>query len=54
METDKKIRELQHLDAQIRALDNAMAPFSDWSSIEITRSDASAAEESAAIPTARS
>ena len=53
MDVDKKIRELQHLDAQIRALDNAMAPFSDWSSIEITRCDSRAAEESAAIPTAR-
>jgi hypothetical protein len=54
METDKKLRELQHLDEQIRALDNAMAPFSDWSSIEITRSDSRAAEESAAIADAQS
>jgi hypothetical protein len=58
METEKKLRELQHLDAQIRALDNAMAPFPDWSSIQITRettpSDAGSAEDGAAVPNARS
>ena len=58
IETDNKMRELQRLEALIRALDNAMAPFPEFSAIEITReitrSDAAAGEDSAAIPTARS
>ena len=54
MEIEKDVADLRQLAAQIRALDNAMAQFSDWTSIEITRSDAAAAEDSAAVPAARS
>jgi hypothetical protein len=38
MGIDKEITDLQQLEAQITALDKALAPFPDWSSIEITRS----------------